>query len=72
MKNNIRYLFRMILWIFLYLLEDENTVEGNFYLGTYVGSHNRPFGTKLGILDSIDGNTELHDRRVEFQSRSGK
>lgn len=56
----------------LYLLEDENTVEGDLHLGTYVGSHNSPLRAKLGVLDSTDGNTELYDRRVEIRRRRGK
>lgn len=56
----------------LYLLEDENTVEGDVHFGAYVGSHNSSLRTKLGVLDSIDRNTKLHDRRVEFQSSGGK
>jgi len=56
----------------LYLLEVENTVEADFHFGAYVGSHNSSFLPKLGILDLIDGNTKLHDRRTKFQNRRGK
>lgn len=56
----------------LYLLEDENTMEEDLHLGTYVGTHNSPLRAKLGVLDPTDGNTELHDRRVGIRCRSGK
>lgn len=52
----------------LYLLDDENSVERDLHLDTYVGSHNSSLCAKLGVLDPIDRNTELHDRRIEFQS----
>lgn len=63
MKSNTR--------IILYFLE-ENTVERDFFLDSYVGSHNSQQYRKLRFFYFNKGNAELHDKRVECQNRNSK
>ena len=59
-------------YIFLSFIEVNDSVEGNFHIGTNVVINYSSLWTKLGLLDASNRNAHLHEENSKFQHRRGQ